>query len=244
MAMQGNLQAMSVADLIQHACQDQKPAKLSIQNNGHTATMFFKDGAVQHAVTENAHGEEAVYELLNWQQGDFTLETGQEPPQVSIAKSWTGLLLEAARRFDEGNQHTEQSTQTNTLQGEKPMAKKKSEILADALADLLQGSSDIHGVAIVGMDGLVYSANVPQRALDEEMVGATSAAVLGLSRRSAGQLKRGNFKQTLIQGDDGNIIVCGLNDETLLVGLTPGNVNLGMAFAEMRTMTQELVKVL
>jgi len=168
----------------------------------------------------------------------------KESPTVSISRSWSGLLLEGARRLDEGDLQKEQSIKTNELLEDKPMAKKKSEVLADALAELLQGSSDIHGAAIVGVDGLVYSANVPQRALDEEMVGATSAAVLGLSKRSASQLKRGNFKQTLIQGDDGNIIVSSLNDETLLVGLTVANVNLGMAFAEMRTMTQELNNIL
>jgi predicted regulator of Ras-like GTPase activity (Roadblock/LC7/MglB family) len=65
-----------------------------------------------------------------------------------------------------------------------------------------------------------------------------------LSKRSVGQLKRGSFKQTLIQGDDGNIIVASLNDETLLVGLTAQNVNLGMAFAEVRTMVSRLNEVL
>lgn len=124
------------------------------------------------------------------------------------------------------------------------MAKKKSELLADALAKLLQESSDIDGAAIVGVDGLVYSANVPQKALDENMVGATSAAVLGLSKRSVNQLKRGNFTQTLIQGDDGNIIVVSLNEETLFVGLTASNVNLGMAFAEVRNMVTHLNEIL
>lgn len=118
--------------------------------------------------------------------------------------------------------------------------KKKSEIISETLAELLTESSDIEGAAVVGTDGLVYSANVPQRALDENMVGATSAAILGLSKRSAGQLKRGTFSQTLIQGDEGNIIVANLSADTLFVGLTPKNVNLGMAFAEVRAMTTKL----
>ena len=122
--------------------------------------------------------------------------------------------------------------------------KKRSEKLADALVELLRESSDIDGAAIVGVDGLVYSANVPQKALDEEMVGATSAAILGLSKRSVGQLKRGDFKQALIQGDDGNIIVTSLNEETLLIGLTPNDVNLGMAFAETRNMIATLTAIL
>ena len=124
------------------------------------------------------------------------------------------------------------------------MAKKKSEILADALADMLTNSADIEGVAIVGTDGLVYSANVPDRGMDEDMVGASAATVFGLSNRSVGQLKRGNYTRTLIQGDDGNIIVAGLNDETLLVCLTPKSVNLGMAFAEVRDITSSLQSIL
>lgn len=121
---------------------------------------------------------------------------------------------------------------------------KKSELLADALTSLLAESSDIEGAAVVGTDGLVYSANVPQRALDESMVGASSAAVLGLSKRSVMQLKRGEFAQTLIQGDQGNIIVAGINDDTLFVGLTPHNVNLGMAFAETRNILARLRDIL
>lgn len=121
---------------------------------------------------------------------------------------------------------------------------KKSELLADVLTRLLQDSADIDGAAVVGTDGLVYSANVPQRALDESMVGASSAAVLGLSKRSVNQLKRGQFAQTLIQGNDGNIIVAGLNDDTLFVGLTPKDVNLGMAFAEVRIITNKLAEIL
>lgn len=124
------------------------------------------------------------------------------------------------------------------------MAKKKSEVLAEALDELLLESADIDGAAIVGTDGLVYSANVPQRGLDEHMVGASSAAVLGLSKRSVNQLKRGHFTQTLIQGDDGNIIVANLNEDTLFVGLTAKNVNLGMAFAEVRDMTSKLGEIM
>ncbi len=121
--------------------------------------------------------------------------------------------------------------------------KKKSEQIADVLTRLLEGSADIEGVAVVGMDGLVYSANIPQKALDVNMVGASSAAILGLSTRSVEQLKRGKFSQTLIQGDGGNIIVTKLNANTVFVGLTPKNINLGMAFAESRAMIEQLVGI-
>jgi hypothetical protein len=101
-----------------------------------------------------------VYQILAWHEGNFTLEIGVEPPAVTISRSWSGLLLEGARRLDEAKH--ESTTNLEFLdQEDKPVAKKKSEILADTLAELLQESSDIDGVAVVGTDGLVYSANVP-----------------------------------------------------------------------------------
>ena len=242
MSLKGNLKDMSVADLIQHNCQDQKTARLIIHHHNQEASLFFKDGDVQYAVLGNTQGEEVVYKILNWQEGEFTLDTGLEAPDQNINRSWSGLLLEGAKRLDEAN--TLSNDNSFIELEEKPMAKKKSEILADTLASLLQDSSDIDGAAIVGIDGLVYSANVPQRALDETMVGASAAAALGLSKRSVQQLKRGNFKQSLIQGDDGNIIVTGINDDTLFVGLTPANVNLGMAFAEVRSIAAALKDIL
>lgn len=245
MAMQGDLKDMSVADLIQHNCQDGKTAALEIEAGGQQATLYFEAGEVVHAALGNQSGEPVVYEVLPWEEGHFVLHPDQGTTIRSIDRSWSGLLLEGARRLDEA-EATSEAERFNFIdpsQEDKPMAKKRSEVLAETLEALLRESSDIDGAAIVGVDGLVYSANVPQRALDEDMVGASSAAVLGLSRRSVDQLKRGTFKQTLIQGDDGNIIVAGLNGEALFIGLTPANVNLGMAFAEVRSITRELAEL-
>jgi len=239
MAIRGDLRDMSVSDLIQHYCQEGRTAELIIKQDDQQAGLYFKDGNVRHAQLGRENGEEVVYRLLTWRYGEFALENGVEPPSVTINRAWSSLLLEGARRLDE------EKNQQPTTNGDKSMAtQKKSEQIAAALTELLRESSDITGAAVVGVDGLVYSANVPSKDMDEAMVGAVSAAVLGLSKRSAVQLKRGSFKQTLIQADDGNIVVAPINDETLFVGLSAANVNLGMAFAEVRNMTDRLKKII
>lgn len=240
--MQGNIRDMAVPDLIQHTCQDRKTARVTFSNGARKAMLFFKDGEIIHASLGNAEGEEVVYKILSWKEGTFTLENGVKAPKSSIKRSWTGLLLLGAQRLDEEEFLHTQSPQPN-LPEVKAMAT-RSEKLASTLAKLLTDSSDIEGIAVVGTDGLVLSANVPQKQLEEEMVGAVSAAILGLSNRSAGQLKRGTLARTLIQGEDGNIIVASLNADTLLVGLTPKNVNLGMVFMEIKAMVQTISEVL
>ncbi len=235
MGMQGNLKDMAVADLIQHTCQDRKTARLLIDRDGKTATLYFKEGVVIHATLDDLQGEEVVYCVLGWEEGRFTMETAAPPPMVSITRAWPGLLLEGARRLDESNNFDV------SIKEEKPMATKKtSELIADVLSDLLANSADMEGAAVVGTDGLVYSVNVPAGKVDETLVGAVAAAAHGLSKRSAEQLRRGNFVQTLVQGDKGNIMITSLNPQTIFVGLTPANVNLGMAFAESRQVAAKL----
>ncbi len=234
MALRGTLESMSVADLIQHTCTERKTARVRLQSNGAEGHLFFRDGAVIHAINNDTEGEEVIYDLLNWIDGEFEMENDISSPVRSIHTTWTALLIEGARRIDE---RSNESTLITVNEEEANMApKKKSELLSEAIAELLTESSDIQGAAIVGKDGLIYSANIPQKALDEDMVGASSAAILGLSMRSCDQLKRGSYLQTLVQADDGNIIVSQLDDDTLFVALTPKAINLGMAFAEVRSM--------
>lgn len=124
------------------------------------------------------------------------------------------------------------------------MATKTGKVLEEMLAQLLAQSSDIEGAAVVGVDGLVFSANMPYRDMDEDLAGAVAAAIFALGVRSTSQLKRGSLTRVLVQGDDGNIIVTVINPQTILVALTPKSVNLGMAFAEAKSISAQLAEVL
>lgn len=122
--------------------------------------------------------------------------------------------------------------------------KKTRERIADVLSNLLEDSVDIVGAAVVGTDGLIYSADFPRRDADEALIAATSAAVYGLSKRTMGQISEGDFVQTLIEGTEGYMLVRSINRSVLFVAVLPRDVNLGMAFAESRTVSAELAEIL
>ncbi len=249
MALQGSLHDMNVADLIQHACQDGKTARIGLEHNGQRAGVYVDAGDLIDAELAGEHGEEVIYRLLTWHDGAFAFEPGIKAPSRSITRSYTGVLLTGAQRLDEEQNAPEQAALWNSTsimpkEANKMAPKKKSELLADALDELITSSSDIEGAAVVGTDGLVYSINTPTGKVDETLVGAVAAAALGLSKRSVEQLKRGVFSQSLVQGDKGNIILTQLDAQTLLVELTPANVNLGMAFAETREAAGKLREIL
>jgi len=120
---------------------------------------------------------------------------------------------------------------------------KRSELLAQVLRDLIDNSTDIQGVAVISMDGLVISAELPGK-MDQARVGAVAAGILSLSGRSVGQLGRGDLQQTLVQGTDGNVIITYAGKNAVFVALTGANVNLGMAFLEAREGAQRVAEIL
>ncbi len=72
--MQGNLTDMGVADLIQHACQDGKRARLWLERDGRQAEIYFQSGQVTHAACGELTGEPALFALLEWDDGQFRLD--------------------------------------------------------------------------------------------------------------------------------------------------------------------------
>ncbi len=244
MALKGNLKDMDLSDVIQMGCRGRERARLLIRSHGQEASIFFEGGQVVHATLGSQAGEEVVYELLTWEDGEFELETGVAPPAHTITINWSALLLEGMQRIDERKALEAQADTSSKKEATEVAPKKRSELLADALSDLLSSSTDIEGGALVGIDGLVLSANVPIGKLDETLVGAAAAAIFGLSRRSVEQMKRGEFFQTLIQGSKGNIIVTFVDDRNVFVGLTPADVNLGMAFYEARQVAEKLAEIM
>ncbi len=63
--------------------------------------IYLKNGQMIHAKLGELTGEEAIYALAIWSSGDFQFTPAEEPDTVSIEKSNTSLLMEAARRLDE-----------------------------------------------------------------------------------------------------------------------------------------------
>ena len=89
-------------DLIQIYTISLANGALSIRRGTDIGTIWFERGEMAHAVCGDIIGEEAVYQLLQWRSGYFSLDGDARPPMRSITASWQTLLMEGCRRLDEG----------------------------------------------------------------------------------------------------------------------------------------------
>jgi Domain of unknown function (DUF4388) len=88
-------------DLIQIYTVSMADGALTIRRGTQSGTIWFDQGAMVHAVCGELTGEEAVYRLLQWHDGQFSLDTGAKAPFRSITASWQKVLMEGCRRLDE-----------------------------------------------------------------------------------------------------------------------------------------------
>lgn len=247
MAIQGDLGEVSLATLMQLVLQEGGEAVIHIAQPEQAGLLQVANGRLNHASIQNQHqklteGEEAVYQLLTWESGQFNVSREVTTPLASnIQQSWDYLLMEGLRRLDEAQGPTETIEQLFNTQENDQMAS-KSEQLKSILNNLVNNSSDIVGAAVVDNDGLLLASVLPGNT-DGNRVAAITAGLISLAGRSAQQLQQGNIKQTLIQADNGNIIAVRGNRASF-VALTPTNVNLGMAFMECKDAADSIQNIL
>lgn len=241
--MQGTLNTVDLPQLIELARDIGEQVAVYLETSQGNWTFYIEAGDVVHIQGPEHEGPEALRHALTLRQGHFRLAPNTPPPKRTIQQPWNVLLLEALRQLDEA---TPSPTPTTSAQEEVPMSrpKKTRERISEMLSNLLAESSDIIGAAVVGIDGLIYSAEFPHRTTDPDLTAAAAAAVYGLSQRTMQQLHSGHFVQTLIEGSEGYLLVRSINPQTILVAVLPREVNLGMAFAEARTITAQLADIL
>lgn len=101
MAFQGSLKELPLPDIIQLVSVSGKTGKFSLKSEAGEGEIHLQNGRIVHAFRGKLEGEEAVYEMAIWREGDFVFRPGETAEITSIDKSNTNLLMEAARRIDE-----------------------------------------------------------------------------------------------------------------------------------------------
>jgi hypothetical protein len=101
MSFQGSITELPVPDIIQLVSVSGKTGMFTLVRGSERGYIYLKNGQMVHARLGDLTGEEAIYALAIWSSGDFQFTPNEEPDSVSIEKSNTSLLMEAARRLDE-----------------------------------------------------------------------------------------------------------------------------------------------
>jgi len=105
----GRVADMPVVDVIQTIEVSRKSGVIQFSGGpNRQAAIYFRDGKVIDAEAGTLQGEDAVYRLLTWNDGEFEVEFRTVRRREAITTSSQGLLMEGMRRLDEWSRLLEQ----------------------------------------------------------------------------------------------------------------------------------------
>ncbi len=119
----------------------------------------------------------------------------------------------------------------------------REEMISSILSDLNGTSADIEASAVISTDGLMIAALLPS-GMDEDRVGAMSAAMLSLGDRTAQELSRGKLEQVMIKGNQGYVLMTHSGEDAVLSVLAKPNARLGLIFLDVKRAAENIIKLL
>jgi hypothetical protein len=108
----GAISVQTLPDIVQLYVLSSATGVLIISHHTGEGRLWFERGAILHALTARARGDEAFYEIMMWSGGEFRMRTGAKAPERSIESDWQTLLMESCRRVDERHRHEEPRSAT------------------------------------------------------------------------------------------------------------------------------------
>lgn len=119
----------------------------------------------------------------------------------------------------------------------------RSEMLNSILSELNGSTADIEASAVLSTDGLMMASMLPA-GMDEDRVGAMSAAILSLGDRTAKELARGDLEQVLVKGSKGYVLMTHAGSEAVLTVLCKPNARLGLIFLDVKRAAESISKII
>jgi CheY-like chemotaxis protein len=99
--LRGSLLQMNVIDLVQSLEMGRKSCALTLTNVEEKCELYFTEGQIIHAEYGSWTGDEAVFQVLRWTDGNFQVDFERKTTKQTTTLNTQGLLMEGLRMLDE-----------------------------------------------------------------------------------------------------------------------------------------------
>lgn len=99
----GRLSEMNLLDWMTSLEQGRKTCALILVNGADRCTLYFNEGQVTHATYGKLKGNDAVFKVLTWTEGDWELDFAKTTTEHTTTMPTQGLMMEGLRLLDEAN---------------------------------------------------------------------------------------------------------------------------------------------
>jgi hypothetical protein len=104
MALCGTLDDFNFAEVLQLVNLARKTGTLTVRCGSQQAVLHLREGQAIDAVMGDKEGQQVIYQLLGWEQGQFEFTRSQAAVRPTIHDRTENLIMEGVRRLDELHQ--------------------------------------------------------------------------------------------------------------------------------------------
>ncbi|MEN8134993.1 MAG: response regulator [Thermodesulfobacteriota bacterium] len=241
----GTVAGVGLTDVIQIKALSGVNSALRVKDGDRQGIIYFENGQVVHAICDDLEGEEAFYQIMEFTGGLLDSINVTNMPEHTIAAPVEALLIEGMRRSDEksgsGDGGENSGNEDSIVEVEEDNAKKEDD-MAD-LKEVLTEFTNIPGVntaCLVGRDGFLLDS-IAISGIDTEMIGAIASSGFGASESMGTQLGKGALSMSMIEYNDGPVMLSPIGTDAFLVVVAEKDANLGMIRLKIKKHTSEIV---
>ncbi|HEX8311102.1 MAG TPA: DUF4388 domain-containing protein [Chthoniobacteraceae bacterium] len=209
----GVIQGATLSDLIQMECLALTTRAVRVDRGGASGRIFFAGGQIVHAELGALEGEGALYQMLAWPNGAFSIEEGVRPLEQTIERHWHSLLLEAAHQADELAAISADTPATVIPLHSIPTP-------TETMAKILEDPEIVSAVCFTEDGSLLQS-----RGEDPETLQSTFAYIIQLSRLIGASLGAENLQEINFLAPDRKAL-CVITSDTATGVITSSKANL------------------
>ena len=99
----GQIENLPLPDIVQILSIGMKTACVTLTAGKRQGKIWFRDGALGHANAGVGEGEEAFFEMLDWNEGTFEIRHGVRTDKKTVDNDAMFLVMEGLRRIDEAS---------------------------------------------------------------------------------------------------------------------------------------------
>lgn len=97
-ASAGTPDLLYTVDLLQMCCLSRRNGAIQTVKENKSGIVFLRDGEIIHAETAATRGQNALFDIVNWEYVEFAYDRTVRPPVRTIAKKWHEVLIDAVER--------------------------------------------------------------------------------------------------------------------------------------------------
>lgn len=98
---QGSLEDVKLPDIIQLMSVSSKTGCFMLTRAAEEGQIYLDEGQIVHACFHELEGEEAIYALAIWEEGQFLFVLDKRAEKRTVQNRNTNILMEVARKLDE-----------------------------------------------------------------------------------------------------------------------------------------------